>query len=254
MKPIDPRGFVLPVLAIIAGEAGMRLSGNQSNSLAAPSDIALSFASGMADGSILYASLQTLLTALGGFVMGGLIGFALGVAFGLFEKLDRLFEFPIEVLRPIPSIAVLPLALLFFGFGYRMGLVVVAFSCTWPIMLFTRAAVQSVEPRLVEVAKVLRLSSSAFLFKILLPASLPRLFVAARLSAGIALIVAVTVEIAVNPQGLGFAMIDAQQSLRPDRMFALLLWIGVLGWGLNALFHWLEGILFNPGFTPVTME
>ncbi len=254
MAQFDVRGLVIPVVLVVAAEAGMRLSGVQSDTLAAPSAIAVALWRGIADGSMFTASGQTLATALGGFVIGGGFGLLLGVLFGLSERMNRLFEFPIEVLRPIPSIAVLPLALLYFGFGYRLGMAVVAFSCAWPVMLFARSAVLAVEPRLMEVARVLRLSTPAFLLKIVLPATLPRLFVAARLAAGIALIVSVTVEIAVNPQGLGYALIEAQQSLLPDRMFALLLWIGALGWGLNALFHWLEGVLFNPGFTPVTME
>jgi NitT/TauT family transport system permease protein len=67
-----------------------------------------------------------------------------------------------------------------------------------------------------------------------LPAALPRVFVAFRLCVGVALVVAVTVEIAANPQGLGYALMTAQQSLQPDLMFALLLWIGLLGWALSA--------------------
>ena len=68
----------------------------------------------------------------------------------------------------------------------------------------------------------------------MLPAALPRIFVAFRLCVGIALVVAVTTEIAANPQGLGYALMNAQQSLRPDLMFAMLLWVALLGWGLGA--------------------
>jgi NitT/TauT family transport system permease protein len=67
-----------------------------------------------------------------------------------------------------------------------------------------------------------------------LPKIVPNLFTAIRLAAGIALIVAVTVEITANPMGLGYALIVAQETLHPDRMFAYLIWIGVLGWLVNA--------------------
>ncbi len=155
------------------------------------------------------------------------------------------------MIRPIPPIALLPIALLVFGFGYRMSIFIIAFACLWPVLLYARAAIQSIEPRLLEVARVLRLSPSAYILKILLPASLPRLFVASRIAASIALIVAVTTEIAINPQGLGFSLIEAQQSLRPARMFALLVWVGMLGWLLNAGFHWLEQRLVSHGLAPV---
>jgi NitT/TauT family transport system permease protein len=69
--------------------------------------------------------------------------------------------------------------------------------------------------------------------KIIIPAALPRIFLAFRLAAGIALIVAVTVEIAINPIGLGAAIMTAQQALRPDLMLAYLFWIGLIGYFLN---------------------
>jgi NitT/TauT family transport system permease protein len=143
-------------------------------------------------------------------------------------------EVTIEAIRPIPSVALLPIALIAMGFGYRMEIVIVAFACMWPLLIFTRAAVRGIEPRLIEVAQVLRLSTDARVTKIIIPAALPRIFIAFRLSAGVALIVAVTVEIAINPLGLGAAIMSAQQALRPDLMLAYLVWIGVVGFALNA--------------------
>ena len=143
-------------------------------------------------------------------------------------------EVTIEAIRPIPSIALLPIALIALGFGYRMEIAIVAFACVWPILILSRAAVREVEPRLMEVSRALRLSPADRVRKIIIPAALPRIFVAFRLAAGIALIVAVTVEIAINPIGLGAAIMTAQQALRPDLMLAYLVWIGLIGYGLNA--------------------
>ena len=115
-----------------------------------------------------------------------------------------------------------------------MEIAVIAFTCFWPMLLLSQAAVRNVEPRLLEVARVLGFAWWERVLKLVLPAALPRIFVAFRLCVGIALVVAVTTEIAANPQGLGYALMNAQQSLRPDLMFAMLLWIGLLGWGLGA--------------------
>ena len=128
----------------------------------------------------------------------------------------------------------MPIALIALGFGYRMEIVIVAFACVWPILILTRAAVRGIEPRLMEVARALRLPPAQRVCKIVIPAALPRIFVAFRLAAGIALIVAVTVEIAINPLGLGAGIMPAQQALRPDLMLAYLVWIGVIGYALNA--------------------
>ena len=124
--------------------------------------------------------------------------------------------------------------MLVFGFGFRMEIAVIAFTCFWPMLLLSQAAVRNVEPRLLEVVRVLGFAWWERVLKLVLPAALPRIFVAFRLCVGIALVVAVTTEIAANPQGLGYALMNAQQSLRPDLMFAMLLWIGLLGWGLGA--------------------
>ncbi len=79
--------------------------------------------------------------------------------------------------------------------------------------------------------------------KIFLPAALPRVFIGLRLAAAVALVVAVTVEITTNPMGLGYALIVAQESMKPDRMFVFLVWVGFLGWLVNVVLlraqqHW----------------
>jgi NitT/TauT family transport system permease protein len=114
-----------------------------------------------------------------------------------------------------------------------MEISIIAFACFFPVLLLTESAIRQISPRLMEVARVMRLTSVQRTFKIVFPAVLPRLFVAMRLAAGVALIVSVTVEIAANPQGLGYNLMLAGQSLRPADMFAILFWIGLIGWTLN---------------------
>ncbi len=229
------KGLVAPAALIAAAEIAMRVWGSASMSLAAPSDIAVALAKGLADGSVLHATGQTLAAAGAGLALGGLAGLAIGVLFGLVRTVDRLMEVTVEAIRPIPSVAILPLAMLMFGFGYSMEIAIVAFSCLWPIMIYTRSAMAGIEPRLMEVSRALGLSSWDRIVKIVLPAALPRILLAFRLAAAIALVVAVTVEIAINPLGLGYGILVAQQGLQPDLMLAYLAWIGIVGWAVNAL-------------------
>ena len=237
------RGWVLPLVLLAAAEAA--LHGVQSDSIAAPSQVARSLFAAMADGSLWRESAQTLLAALGGLAIGGALGVALGVWLGLSIRAAAGASLTIELLRPIPSVALIPVALLIFGFGYRLELFVVAFTCFFPMLILTQAAVRQVEPRLLEVSRVLAFSPLQQALKIVLPAALPRVFVAFRLGVGIALVVAVTAEIASNPQGLGYALVAAQQGLAPDRMLAILLWVGLLGWCLSAGLAALERRLFG---------
>jgi ABC-type nitrate/sulfonate/bicarbonate transport system permease component len=233
MIPERVKALLLPVAALVALEIWARAIHLQSDSLAPPSAVAAALLGAFQDGSILIATRDTLVPAFAGLSIGGAIGLAFGIALGIFHVFDRLMEVTIEAIRPIPSIALLPIALIALGFGYRMEIVIVAFACIWPILVLSRAAVGGIEPRLMEVSRALRLSPADPVGKIIIPAALPRIFLAFRLAAGIALIVAVTVEIAINPIGLGAAIMTAQQALRPELMLAYLLWIGIVGYLLN---------------------
>jgi NitT/TauT family transport system permease protein len=247
------RGALLPALVFLLWEAGSRAGLLPMDTFSRPSDVALAFAGGFADGSIPLATWQTVQAALFGFAVAAAAGILVGVILGLSPPLERTVGPSIEALRPIPAVALMPLTLLLFGFGLRMEAGVVAFACVWPILLVTVAAVRGIEPRLLEVAHALQLSFAARLRKIILPAALGRIVVGLRVAVSISLIVAVTVEIVMNPRGLGYGMIIAQQSLKPDLMYAQLLWLAVLGWGLNALLTRAFGQWhgsFGPGVQP----
>lgn len=232
MNPKAWRGAVVPVGLIIAAQAA--LQGTASDALAPPTAALQALWAAAVDGSLWQLTGQTLGAAAAGLLLGGGVGVLLGVWFGLSRRASQAGAPTVELLRPVPSVALIPVALLVFGFGWRLEIAVVAFACCFPMLLLTRSAVQAVEPRLLEVAQVLGLGPWRRTWRIVLPAAVPRLFVALRLCAGIALVVAVTTEVAANPQGLGFAMVSAQQSLMPERMIGLLLWLALLGWGLNA--------------------
>lgn len=239
------RGLVIPTVLIVAAEIAARVSHLESDSLAPPSQIARAGLDALSDGSLLRATGETLVCVALGLGLGFGMGLVLGIFLGLSKLLDHLLEITIETVRPIPSVALIPVALLIFGFGYSMEYTTIAFATLWPTAILTRAAITGIEPRLFEVARALCLSLAAQVFKIIIPAALPRIFMALRLSVGIALIVAVTVEISANTIGLGHEMMDASRSLHPDVMLAFLVWVGVLGWGINGLMMMAQRRLFG---------
>ena len=228
------RPFVFPAVLLGALELWARTTGQGSDALAPPTAAVRAFGGALVDGSLLAATGFTLGSAALGLLIGALGGLVLGTLLGLSRRAARLAFLSVEVARPIPSVALIPLAMLVFGFGLRMEVSVVAFACLWPMGVLTQAAVQQVEPRLLEVAHALQLSPWQRFAWIVGPAIVPRLFVALRLCVAIALVVAVTVEIAANPNGMGYALIIAQQSLDPALMLAWLAWIGVVGFAINA--------------------
>ncbi|CAN7167698.1 ABC transporter permease [Variovorax sp. LjRoot290] len=235
------RPWVFPALLLALFEWYARRAAAQgSDALAPPSAALKAFAGAAVDGSLWQATGFTLGTAALGLLIGAVLGIALGIVLGLSRRTAQFGLLSIEVLRPIPSVALIPLSMLMFGFGVRMELAIVAFAAFWPMLILVQSAVQQVEPRLLEVSRVLGLTARERAWKIVLPAIVPRLFVALRLGVAVALVVAVTVEIAANPNGMGYAMMIAQQSFDPPLMLAWLGWIGVVGFVINAAMQRLQ--------------
>ncbi|WP_236589924.1 ABC transporter permease [Ramlibacter aurantiacus] len=234
------RGAAAPLLLLAALELYARGPGRTSDTLAPPTRAVLAFGRAVADGSLVQATLFTLGSAAAGLAVAVVLGVLLGTWLGLSRRAGRWSFLTVEVLRPIPSVALIPLSMLVFGFGVRMEAAVVAFAAFWPMLVLAQAAARQVDPRLLEVSQALGLSAAARFTKIVLPAMVPRLFVALRLGVAIALVVAVTVEIAANPHGMGYAIMNAQQSLDPPLMLAWLFWIAVVGYAVNALALWLQ--------------
>ena len=229
------RPLLVPLALLAALEVYARTVAAGSDAIAAPSAALLAWVGAARDGSLWQATAFTLGTAALGLAIAGVLGVGLGLVLGLSRRAAAGSALTIELLRPVPSVALIPLSMLVFGFGLRMQTAVVAFAAFWPMLILARAAVWQVEPRLLEVSRVLGLSPRQRGLKIVLPACVPRLFVALRLGVAIALVVAVTVEIAANPNGMGYAMMIAQQGLDPALMLAWLGWIGVVGYAINAL-------------------
>jgi ABC-type nitrate/sulfonate/bicarbonate transport system permease component len=224
---MNAKAFVLPVGLVAFAEFGARAAG-PSDSLAPPSEVLAAFLEAARDCSLIAAKRDTLISAFGGLILGAGLGLVFGLALGSFRTVDRLLELALELLRPIPSGAVIPIALVVLGFGYQLEIVIVAVACLWPLLVLSGAAVRGIETRPIEVSRALRLSPLQEAMKIIAPAALPRIFLAFRLAVGISLVVAVTVEIAVNPQGLGYEAMVASQALRPALMLANIMWIGII--------------------------
>lgn len=229
------RGLVVPLLLLCVWEALSRAGLLPADTMSRPSAAIAAAITGLRDGSLMQATVETLIAAATGLLLATILGIVIGLIVGMSSGVERALGASLEFLRPVPPVALIPLSLLWFGFGVSMEAAVVAFACIWPIFVSTVAAVRAIEPSYLEVARVLELSPLARVAKVVLPSIFGRIGVGFRVSVGIALVVAVTVEIVVNPRGLGYSMVTAQQSMRPDVMYAGLLWIGVVGWALNLL-------------------
>ena len=136
------KALVFPAVLLGSLELWARTTGQGSDAIAPPSAAVRAFGGALMDGSLLEATAFTLGSAALGLLIGAIGGLLLGTLLGLARRAAQLGYLSIEVARPIPSVALIPLALLVFGFGLRMEVSVVAFACLWPMLVLTQAGVQ----------------------------------------------------------------------------------------------------------------
>ncbi|HBA40067.1 MAG TPA: hypothetical protein DCZ05_10090 [Deltaproteobacteria bacterium] len=164
----------------------------------------------------------------------------LGIVLGYFKLAYSLSESLIEFLRPMPSVAIIPVAILFLGIGDAMMVAVTVYACAWPILINTIAGVKNIDRTLINTARTFGLGRWKALRKIVLPAASPYIVTGLRVSLAIALILVTTSEMIVGVSGLGFFILDEERSLRTDNMYAGIFLVALLGYGLNRLFLVLE--------------
>jgi ABC-type nitrate/sulfonate/bicarbonate transport system permease component len=191
-------------------------------------------------GPLLSQLLPSLGRIFGGFVIAAVVAVPLGLLMGTVPMVYRLLEPITEFIRPIPSSAYIPVAILFLGIGNEMKVFVICLACMFPILLNTYGGVRAVDPVLIDTGRTFGLSRAMTLWQIILPASLPSILTGMRISLGIALIVAVVAEMITGNSGIGYFILDMQRIFRVPEMFAGIFTLGLLGFVINFVFLRIE--------------
>ena len=165
----------------------------------------------------------------GGFLLSAVLGLSLGMLIGQLAIVQRLLDSTLQILRPIPVTAWQPLFLILFGLGSRSATLLVALGCFYPILVNTIFGVRSVEPRLIEAARMLGVSRAALFPKVVLPSALPGVFTGLRLGLGFAWVVIVVGELSGVRIGLGAMIENAREVSRTDVVIAGMIVIGLAG-------------------------
>jgi NitT/TauT family transport system permease protein len=165
----------------------------------------------------------------GGFALALAIALPLGLMIGRIPLVRQLLDPTLQLLRPIPVTAWLPLAMIMFGLGPRSAFFLVFLGAFYPILINTIFGVRSVDPRLFEAASMLGCQGSAQFFKVVLPASLPAIFTGLRLGLGFAWVVIVVGEMTGVPTGLGAIIMEARQLSRTEIVICGMVVIGIAG-------------------------
>jgi ABC-type nitrate/sulfonate/bicarbonate transport system permease component len=202
-----------------------------------PSRISKIFSELVVSGQIPWQILASMKRAAAGYFLAAAVFIPLGILMGLSERLYRLLEVVVEMLRPVPPPVVIPVALLFFGLGDEMKIFVVFFSCAWPILLNTIDGVRGLDWVLLNTARTFGLSRRKIIWQVILPACSPQIVTGLRVSLPITLILVVISEMVGSTDGIGYFVLDAQRRFKVAQMYAGMLALALLGYSLNQLFN-----------------
>ncbi len=180
-----------------------------------------------------------------GYSVAVLTAVPLGIAMGWSEKIRSLAEPLIEMIRPIPPLAWIPIAILWFGIGTKSAAFIIFLGAFFPILLNTTNGVLSIDPVLIEAARTLNARDRDIFLKVLIPGSVPSIMTGMRIGIGIGWMTLVAAELTGVKQGygLGYMIMTARDIQRPDEIIAGMLIIGVIGLCIDGCLRFIENRL-----------
>lgn len=188
---------------------------------------------------------ETMLRIMIGYSIAVVLAITLGALMGMNRFVYNLLEPLTELLRPVPSAAYIPIAILLLGVGNEMKIAVIAVACFFPVLLNTYSGVKSVDPILTDTGRTFGYPPLQRLWKIILPSALPEILTGMRVALGIALIVGIVAEMLAGNSGIGYLILDSQRIFRVAVVFAGIITLAIVGYLLNFLFLRVEAYVLR---------
>jgi sulfonate transport system permease protein len=230
-----PLGLVLPLILVAAWEFAAARQWMPGNLLPAPSVI-LATLNDLAKSGELVDHLVTTTTRVAvGFAFGVAAATILGALCGTVPLARRLLDPSIQALKSVPSLAWVPLFILWFGIFETSKVILIAVGIFFPVYLALAAGIPNVDRKLVEVARVYRYSTAALIQRVLLPAVLPTYLIGLRSGLALGWMFVVAAELMGASQGLGYLLVDGQQTGRPAIIIASIILFAILGKATDVL-------------------
>jgi sulfonate transport system permease protein len=222
-------GLLLPLGVALAWEIMVRLGLSSGRLVPPPSKVFVTLRELAESGELLHHIAATLTRVMTGFGFGVIAGTLLGAITGYWELARRLLDPTVQALRAIPSLAWVPLFILWLGIFETSKIALIAIGVFFPVYLGVVGAVLSVDRKIVEVGRAFRLSGPAMIRRILLPAVLPAYVVALRVGLGLGWMFVVAAELIGASEGLGYLLLDGQQLGKPAQILAAIVIFAILG-------------------------
>jgi len=230
----------VPALVLAVWEILARAGLLSPQVLPAPSKVGATAWGLIGQGRLLSDMGTSLLRAATGFAIGGSIGFSLGTAVGFSRLAEALLDRSIQMVRSIPFLAVLPLVIVWFGVDEGGKIFLVSLGVMFPIYINTVLGIRQVDPKLLELGRVIGLSNWQLIRRIVLPGALPSILAGVRYALAVAWLALVVAETIATSSGIGFLAMDAREFLRTDVIVLTILIYAAIGVLSDAIARLLE--------------
>jgi sulfonate transport system permease protein len=221
--------FFVPIALVVAWFAATSTGAIKSYQLASPQAVLVEL-NDLASRGLLWTDLGASLERVAiGFALAALLAIVLGSLVGASRTAEKLLDPTLQAVRSVPSLAWVPLLLLWLGIGETAKIALVAIGAFFPVYVALASAIRNVDRKLVEVARVLGVRGLPFIARVLLPAALPQLLVGLRIGLTQAWLFLVAAELLGASRGLGFLLTDGQQIARTDEILVAILAFAICG-------------------------
>lgn len=221
-------GLVLPALVLLGGELAVRLGWISAHLLPAPSDVARTLVGLGAEGLTAHVLASTVRVAAG-FALGASAALLIGAWVGLSRRAEAVLDPSFQALRAIPSLAWVPLLLLWLGIDEASKIVLIAIGAFFPVYMGVSSGFRDVDRKLVEVAQMVGLGPVAMVRRVLFPAALPPVLTGLRNGLSLAWMFMVAAELIAATKGLGYLLTDGRETSRADIVLAAIVLLAILG-------------------------
>ncbi|MBD2445936.1 aliphatic sulfonate ABC transporter permease SsuC [Nostoc sp. FACHB-152] len=232
--------WIVPILVVVLWELSSRIGLLSTRILPAPSGVVITAFKLASTGELFQHIGISAGRAISGFLVGGSIGFSLGLLNGIFPVAEKLLDSSLQMLRTIPNLALIPLVILWFGIGDQARLFLVSMGVFFPLYLNTFHGIRSVDPGLIEMGRVYGLKPAQLLWQIILPGALSSILVGVRFSLGIMWLTLIVAETIAADSGLGYMAMNAREFMQTDVVVLSIFIYALLGKLADATARYLE--------------
>ncbi|MBB6250831.1 aliphatic sulfonate ABC transporter permease SsuC [Nitrospirillum iridis] len=242
--------WLLPLALLLGWEVAAKAGWLSARVLPAPSDIAVAFWAALKDGSLPHHVGISAERAVLGLVIGGGLGFALGLINGALPIAEDILDSTLQMLRNVPHLAIIPMVILWFGIGEQAKVFLVAVGVLFPMYLNTFHGIRSVDRGLVEMGRVYGLNPVALYLRVILPGALPAILVGLRYALGIMWLTLIVAETISASSGIGYMTMNAREFLQTDMVLLGIIVYALLGKLADIASRWLErrALDWNPAY------